>query len=210
MKREEKVHFLIRELKNLYPGAECMLNYNGMPDRLVIATILSAQTTDKAVNRVTPALWKKYPSMEDLASADQHDVEETLKSIGLFRNKAASIIKAAGFIALNGLPDTITELVKIPGVGRKTANVIMGEVFGKPSVTVDTHVIRLSARLGLSLHADPGKIEKDLKEIVPEEEQIMFSHCLITHGRQVCRAGNPLCDICTLCMYCSFHEKREP
>jgi len=207
MKREEKVQFLIRELKILYPNARCQLDYGEMPERLLIATILSAQTTDTAVNKVTPGLWERYPTMEALASADRYEVEELLNSIGLFRNKTASITKAAGFIALKGLPDTINELVKIPGVGRKTANVIMGEVFGRPSITVDTHVKRLSERLGLSGSSNPDMIEKDLKEIIPLEEQTMFSHRLISHGRAVCRARNPLCPSCTLREHCPAYKE---
>ncbi len=210
MKREEKAGIIIRELKKLYPNAECQLKYDGIPERLVVATILSAQTTDTAVNKVTPALWKRYPTILDLSLADRPHVEKILKTIGLFRNKTGFIIKAAGFMAENGLPDTISELVKIPGVGRKTANVVMGEIFGKPSITVDTHVKRLSARLGLSDNTDPGKIERDLKKIIPAEEQTVFCHRLITHGRQICGARKPLCRVCSLNSICPYFKKMEP
>ena len=210
MKRDERAEILIEELKRLYPKAECRLKYQGKPERLVVATILSAQTTDAAVNRITPALWNRYPTMKKLASAIRPDVEEILKTIGLFRNKTGFIIKAAGFMADNELPDTVNELVKIPGVGRKTANVIMGEIFGKPSIPVDTHVKRLSVRLGLSGNTNPLKIEQDLKKIIPEKEQTMFCHRLITHGRQVCKAVKPLCEICTFTSICPGYRKREP
>ena len=207
MKMTGSISTLLCELKKLYPKAECQLIYEGYPERLVVATILSAQTTAAAVNKVTPALWQRYPTIRKLSSADRSTVEEILKTIGLFRNKAGFIIKAAGFMAENGLPDTINELVKIPGVGRKTANVIMGEVYGKPSITVDTHVKRLSGRLGLTENTDPAKIERDLKKTIPEAEQTMFCHRLITHGRQVCKARKPLCPICSLKGICPAYEK---
>lgn len=211
MKREYRAGIIIEELEKLYPGAECQLKYEGIPERLVVATILSAQTTDAAVNKVMPALWKEYPTILELSLADRSQVEQILRTIGFFRNKTAFIIKAAEFITENGLPDTIAELVKIPGVGRKTANVILGEVYGKPSITVDTHVKRLSARLNISDNTDPGKIERDLKKIIPEAEQTIFCHRLITHGRKVCRARKPICPVCTLKNICPYFEnKREP
>lgn len=207
-----KIESVIKTLESLYPHAECALVYGKIPERLVIATILSAQTTDAAVNRITPMLWDKYPTMEELAGADRSDVERVLKSIGLFRNKTGFIIKAAAFMAENGLPDTIDELVKIPGVGRKTANVITGEVFGKPSITVDTHVKRLSGRLGLTAKTDPAGIEASLKKAIPPKEQTIFCHRLITHGRQVCTARKPGCEICGLSGVCNWfmEQKKEP
>ncbi len=209
MNRAERAKIILKELAELYPDAECALKYQGIPERLVIATILSAQTTDAAVNKATPGLWKKYPDMEHLAAASHKDVEELLKTIGLFRNKTKSIIKAAAFMVENGLPDTIEALVKIPGVGRKTANVILGEVFGKPAITVDTHMKRLSARLDLTGNTNPDKIEIDLKKLIPAEEQTMFSHRIITHGRQVCNARKPRCAICPLTQVCLWHKKNS-
>lgn len=208
MKRKERAAAVADELKKLYPDAVCALEYQGVPERLVIATILSAQTTDESVNKATPELWRRYPDMEALARAELEDVQETIRTIGLYRNKSRSIIGAAKWIHENGLPETIEELTAIPGVGRKTANVIVGEVFGKPSITVDTHVRRLSERLDLSRSRDPARIEFDLKNVVPPEEQTMFSHRLITHGRRVCRARNPRCGICPLTGVCS-HFKKE-
>lgn len=210
MKREERAVIVIQELKKLYPDARCLLEYQGIPHRLVVATILSAQTTDTAVNRATPALWMKYPTTGDLALAETFQVEELLKAIGLFRNKTRFIIKAAEFLEENGLPDTITELVKIPGVGRKTANVVMGEIFKQPSITVDTHVKRLSLRLGLSRNTAPEKIEMDLRKIIPPAEQTIFCHRMITHGRQVCHARKPLCSVCTLREICPASKKGSP
>jgi len=210
MRRKERADLVRKELEKLYPEAFCKLEYGGIPERLVIATILSAQTTDDAVNKATPGLWNNYPDMESLASADREKVEELLKTIGLFRNKTKSIIGAAAWIRDNGLPETIEELIQIPGVGRKTANVIVGEVFGKPSVTVDTHVRRLASRLDLSRNANPDKIEADLKKIIPRDEQTMFSHRLITHGRQICRARAPRCGICPLTEICAFYKKKGP
>ncbi len=210
MKREHRADLVISMLKKLYPEAKCALHYDGIPERLVISTILSAQTTDSAVNRVTPSLWKKYPSMSHLANADNSDVENLLKTIGLFRNKANFIIKAAGFMSTNKLPDTIAGLTEIPGVGRKTANVVTGEIFGKPSITVDTHVKRLSLRLGLSANTSPEKIERDLKKLIPPEEQTMFCHRLITHGRKVCKARKPLCSVCALAAVCPSNKRGNP
>ncbi|HPF32903.1 MAG TPA: endonuclease III [Candidatus Sabulitectum sp.] len=209
MKREERAKMVVQGLEELYPEAFCKLQYQGVPERLVIATILSAQTTDEAVNKATPGLWERYPDMESLAEAELEDVQELLKTIGLFRNKSKSIVGAAAWIRDNGLPETIEELVKIPGVGRKTANVIIGEVFHKPSITVDTHVKRLSGRLGLSGSDNPDRIEMDLKGLIPQEEQTMFSHRLITHGRQVCRARNPRCGICPFAGFCLYTKKKE-
>jgi endonuclease-3 len=208
MKREHRAKLVTAELKILYPEAKCRLRYDGVPERLVVATILSAQTTDSAVNRVTPELWRKYPTMQKLSVAQRSDVENLLKTIGLFRNKAGFIIRAADFLAKNRLPETITELVKIPGVGRKTANVITGEIFGRPSVTVDTHVKRLSFRLGLSENTNPDRIEQDLKRIIPVEEQTVFCHRLITHGREVCRARKPTCSTCSLTNLCLSKKNR--
>ena len=204
MKTTEKVNFIINELKELYPNAVCGLVYNETPYKLLIATILSAQTTDKSVNKITPELWKKYPSIELLAQAEKNDVEAILKSIGLFRNKTKFIISAAEYISKHGIPNSIKELVKIPGVGRKTANVVMGEVFKQPAITTDTHVIRLSNRLGLVKEKNPVKIEKILKDLIPEDEQTLFCHRIITHGRTICFARKPDCLSCsmeTVCLY---------
>ncbi len=206
MRKVEKVRLIIEELKKLYPNAVCGLTYDETPYKLVIATILSAQTTDKSVNKITPELWKKYPSIELLAQAKRSDIEIILKSIGLFRNKSKFIISAAEYISLHGIPDSIKELTEIPGVGRKTANVVLGEIFKQPAITTDTHVIRLSNRLGLVKEKNPKKIEMILKKIIPEIEQTLFSHRIITHGRTVCFARKPACSICSLQTVCLYKK----
>ncbi len=206
MKETEKVKYIVKELKKLYPNAVCGLTYDEIPYKLVIATILSAQTTDKSVNKITPELWKKYPSINLLAQAKRSDVETILKSIGLFRNKSRFIISAAEYISLHGIPDSIKELTDIPGVGRKTANVVVGEIFKQPAITTDTHVIRLSNRLGLVKEKNPVKIEMILKKIIPEMEQTLFSHRIITHGRTVCFARKPACSICSLQTVCLYKK----
>lgn len=210
MNKKKKIDTLLAELRKLYPNAECQLKYDGIPERLLIAVILSAQTTDVAVNKATPALWEKYPTLAELALAKKADVEGILRTIGLFRNKSDFIIRAARYLREMELPDSIDELIKIPGVGRKTANVIIGEIFGAPSITVDTHIRRLSGRLGLTKNTDPGKIEKDLKKLIPEAEQTAFCHRLITHGRLVCKARKPQCTLCTLEIFCPWKGKGSP
>lgn len=206
MKIREKVKFIVNELTKLYPNAICGLVYDATPYKLLIATILSAQTTDKSVNKVTPELWKKYPSIELLSQAKRGDVETILNSIGLFRNKSKFIISAAEYISLHGIPDSIKELTKIPGVGRKTANVVLGEVFKQPAITTDTHVIRLSNRLGLVKEKNPVKIEMILKKLIPEQKQTLFCHQLITHGRNICFARKPSCSICSLQSVCLYKK----
>lgn len=190
---------LLRELPKLYPNARCLLKYWGKPERLLIATILSAQTTDAAVNSVTPELWRRWPDLDSLAAADRGDVEEVVHSLGFFRNKARSVQKAAEAVleCCHGkIPESMDELVKLPGVGRKTANVVLGEVFGTPSIIVDTHVKRLSGRLDLTRHRKPERIEADLRKLLPSSRQTDFSHQLGFHGREVCTARSPGCDSC--------------
>jgi endonuclease-3 len=198
-------------LHQTYPIAECALDFRS-PYQLLVATILSAQCTDERVNKVTPALFARYPTPADLAAAEQSDVEELVRSTGFFRNKAKNLIgMARGLVADHAgrVPKTMEELVKLPGVARKTANVVLGTAFHIPSgVVVDTHVTRISRLLGLTKHKDPVKIERDLVELLPEEEWITFSHMLILHGRQVCVARRPACDRCTLAKLCPSATKR--
>ncbi len=196
---------IIKELQRLYPDTRCFLRYK-TPFQLLCAVILSAQCTDERVNIVAPGLFKAFPTPEKLARASQKDVEKIIKSTGFYRNKARNLLGAAQ--ALLGLykgkmPKTIEEMTEIPGVGRKTANVVLGEVYGiSEGITVDTHVTRLSNRLGWTKHQDAVKIERDLMKIIPKEEWIHFSHRLIQHGRKVCDARKPLCDACTLVKWC--------
>ena len=180
-----------------YPDAHCALDFT-TPFQLAVATILSAQCTDERVNKTTPALFALYPTEEEMAAADLTDIEAIVKPCGFYHNKAKNIQAMAREIVGHGLPDTMDELVSLPGIGRKTANVILGNAFDTPGLPVDTHVKRVSNRLGLTTHQDPVKIEKDLCEQLPEEEWTMFSHRLIYHGRQVCQARKPNCERCVL------------
>ncbi len=184
-----------------YPGAHCALDFK-TPFQLLIATILSAQCTDKRVNMVTPALFKRYRTAAALADAIPAELEEMIKSTGFFRHKAKSLIgMARAIVDEHGakVPDTMEELVRLPGVGRKTANVVLGNAYGKnEGIVVDTHVTRVSRRLGLTKHTDAVKIENDLLPLFPRDEWTMLSHLLIEHGRTICDARTPKCEICFL------------
>ena len=192
-------------LKTAHPDAHCELDHE-TPFQLLVATILSAQCTDKRVNMVTPLLFRTYPTPASLADAPPERLEEIIKSTGFFRNKAKSLIALGkALVERHGgdVPDSMEALVKLPGVGRKTANVILGNAFQKnEGVVVDTHVTRLSMRLGLTKHTDPVKIEEDLMPLVPRDEWAMLAHVLIFHGRRVCEAKVPKCEICTLAGIC--------
>jgi endonuclease-3 len=195
-----RVTRLLELLDRHYPEARCSLDYS-TPLELLVATILSAQCTDERVNKVTPALFAKYRSASDYAAADPAEFEQEIRSTGFFRNKAASIRGAAARIAARHggeVPRTLEELTALPGVGRKTANVILGNAFGVPGIVVDTHVGRVSARLGLTTAADPVKVEFDLMALIPRGRWVRLSHQLIAHGRALCRAQRPLCDACFL------------
>jgi endonuclease-3 len=192
------------ELARLYPDAHCALHFDN-PLQLLVATILSAQCTDVRVNLVTPALFARYPDVAAFATAKQSELEQLIQSTGFFRNKARNIIACCQQIVADHdgqVPSTLDALVALPGIGRKTANVILGNAFETPGITVDTHVGRLSRRLGLTTHDDPVKIEQDLMELVPAADWTIFSHRMIFHGRQVCRARKPNCDECTLAKLC--------
>ncbi|MEN8209482.1 MAG: endonuclease III [Candidatus Fermentibacteria bacterium] len=203
MNNRERIKILLERLPLLYPDARCVLEYYSDPEKLLIATILSARTTDNAVNQVTPRLWSEVRDISGLALADRGLIENTVHSLGFFRSKAKSIQNAAIWLIENdGLPDTIDELVRIPGVGRKTANVIIGEIFNKPAIIVDTHVGRLSGRLDLTRAKKPEKIEANLRVLLPEEHQTAFSHQLGFHGRAVCTSRNPSCGICDFSGIC--------
>jgi endonuclease III len=201
---QERVRKIRKVLARLYPGAHCALNHDNAL-QLLIATILSAQCTDVRVNLVTPALFKRYPDAQAFADADQGDLEKAIQSTGFFRNKARNI-KACCKILVEQhsgqVPASLEQLVPLPGIGRKTANVILGNAFGVPGITVDTHVGRLSRRLGLTTEEDPVKVEFALMKLVPRKEWTMFSHRLIFHGRQICFARKPLCSQCALADLC--------
>lgn len=196
-----------------YPDAACALTFRN-PLELLIATILSAQCTDVRVNLVTKDLFRRYRTAEDYAKADAKDLEEQIKSTGFFRNKAKSIQGCCRRLVdeCGGeVPEELDRLVKLPGVGRKTANVVLGTAFGIASgVVVDTHVARLSGRLGLTKHKDPVKIERDLMSLLPPRQWVDFSHRLIHHGRKVCVARRPKCEICRLNKICPRVGVTEP
>jgi len=196
---------VVRLLRREYPDAKCALNFT-TPLELLVATVLSAQCTDVRVNIVTKDLFRKYRSAADYARAAIAELEKDIQSTGFFRAKAKSIQNCCRLLAeqYDGqVPQRIEQLVELPGIGRKTANVILGTAFGIASgVVVDTHVTRLSNRLGLSRHKDAVKIEKDLMELLPSKEWVMFSHRMIHHGRQICVARKPKCEVCTLNEVC--------
>ena len=200
-----RVGQITRALKKTYPQAACALNHAG-PFELLIATILSAQCTDDRVNIVTANLFRKYRKPEDYGAVSREELERDINSVTFFRNKAKSIQEASRLLIEkhNGqVPQTLEELVELPGVGRKTANVVLGTAFGIPTgVVVDTHVSRLSQRLGLTENKQPEKIEADLIELLPKKDWINFSHRLIWHGRRVCQARRPMCENCSLETFC--------
>ncbi len=199
--RHARASELLGILRATYPDAHCELNHEGA-FQLLVATILSAQCTDVRVNMVTPALFKKYPDAGTLAAAKQDDVEDLIRSTGFFRNKAKNLIAAAqALVAHHGgeVPRDLATLTELPGVGRKTANVVLGNAYGiEAGIVVDTHVARLSQRLGLTKHADPVKIEKDLVKVIPQDDWTLWSHLLIWHGRRRCPARKPDCPGCEL------------
>ena len=208
MRTHEQVNEIITRLEREYPLAECSLEYDKAYE-LLFAVRLAAQCTDERVNQVTPALYARFPTLQSFAEADVEEVERYVHSCGFFRSKARDIVKCAQvLLAEHGgvVPDTMEALVKLPGVGRKTANLILGDVYHKPAVVVDTHCIRLSNRMGLvDGLKDPVKIETALRKILPPEKSSDFCHRLVLHGRAVCDARRPQCDVCCLhdvCKYC--------
>lgn len=209
MRRKEIAEFAVEQLKADYPEAICSLDAND-PLQLIIATRLSAQCTDARVNLVTPKLFAKYPTIDDYASANIEDVEAIVRPCGFYHMKARDIIGIAQMVRdeyAGTVPDTIEELTKLPGVGRKTANLIVGDVYGKPAVVADTHLIRISNRLGLVNTRDPYKVEMELKKLLPPDESNDFCHRCVLHGRAICDARNPKCEICNLRKVCKTANK---
>ena len=198
-------------LKKTYPNAKSALNFRN-PFQMLISTILSAQCTDVRVNIVTKVVFIKYKSPADWAKADLKNIESDIRSTGFYHNKALNIKNASKEIIERfdgSVPDTMEDLVTLPGVGRKTANVVLGNAFGKPAIACDTHVIRLSRRLRLSPNSDPVKLEFDLAEILPKTIWTLFSHTLILHGRAICKARKPDCDNCPISKYCPVANKPD-
>jgi endonuclease III len=206
VRRARRIH---RELADAYPDAGCELDFT-TPLELVVATILSAQCTDVRVNMVTPALFLRYPTAADYAAADRGELEEIIASTGFFRMKAANIIAMAQILVerfKGQVPARLEDLVSLPGVGRKTANVVLGNAFDIPGITVDTHLGRLARRFGWTSHEDPVKVERDLMDLFPRKDWTLLSHRVIIHGRRVCFARRPACGACPVAKWCpSFGE----
>lgn len=203
---------LIEVLKKYYPDAKCSLNFS-TPFEMLIAVMLSAQCTDERVNKVTPSIFSKYNNPQDFINLDIHTIEKLIHSCGFYKNKAKNI-KNLSIMLVNDfdgiVPDTMEELEKLPGIGRKSANVVMLEAFDKPQgIAVDTHVKRISNRLGLSKKSDPIKIEQDLLKLVPKGYLKDVNHLFIWHGRAICKAPTPNCDICPIKTYCKFLKQNK-
>ena len=204
MTKKQRALAAVDALKSLYPKAVCSLTAQN-PLQLLIATRLSAQCTDAGVNLVTPALFARFPTLDSLADADPEEVGDYIRSCGLYKTKARDIVAMCRMLReeYDGrIPDTVEELTKLPGVGRKTANLICGDVYGKPAVVADTHCIRISGRLGLTDSKDPYKVEMQLKKLLPPEESNNFCHRLVHFGRDVCSARAPTCGTCPLAAFC--------
>jgi endonuclease-3 len=210
--RKARVAQILVILDEMYPDVTCALTHSNAWE-LLVATILSAQCTDKRVNMVTPGLFRKYPTIQDFAAAQQDELAQDIRSTGFFNNKAKSVIGAARKILADfggEVPHDIDQLLTVPGAARKTANVVLGTAFGiAVGVVVDTHVQRISQRLDLTKESDPGKIEKDLMKVIPREKWILFAHQLIHHGRALCVARNPKCAECKLDPLCYAKDKTK-
>ncbi len=209
-KKQERALDIVSKLKRMYPKAKCSLDFN-TPFELLIATILSAQSTDVRVNIVTKSLFRKYPGPNEFANAAQTDMERDVRQTGFFRNKAKAVIGVGTAIMerhAGEVPRTMEELTALPGVGRKTANVVLANAFKTPAgIVVDTHVTRVSGRLGLTAHSEAEKIEQDLMQLIPKKEWTSFSHRLIQHGREICVARKPKCSECRLNELCPSAEE---
>ena len=202
--KKKRAEEIIMIFENEYRDADCTLDYKS-PLQLLIATQLAAQCTDARVNLVTPALFERYKTAEDFADADEAELSEYIRSTGFFRNKTKNIIACCKKLIsdFNGeVPKTMEELLTLPGVGRKTANLVLGDIFGIPGIVVDTHAGRLSRRMGFTKNTDPFKVEKDLLEIIPPEKQMQFCHQLVFHGRKYCDARKPNCTDCPVKEVC--------
>ncbi len=206
-----KIELVIKLLKNEYPQTACSLNYNS-PLELLICTRLSAHCTDARVNLVSPTLFSAFKNAEDFAKADPLEVEKYVKSCGLYKVKSKNIVDMCKKInsCFNGkIPNNQTDLESLPGIGRKSANLILGEIYRKPGIIVDTHFIRVTNRLGFHDSKNPIKIEKIMKKIVPEKESLDFCHRTVIHGRTICKARKPLCKACVLNSLCNYYKKTE-
>lgn len=210
MRKQERAKEVMRVFDEIYPKVSCTLNYE-TPIQMLIATQLSAQCTDARVNIVTKDLFKKYKSVYDFANANLQELEEDIKSTGFYKNKAKNIIGCCKrIIEVYGgeVPDTMEDLLTLPGTGRKTANLVLGDIFNKPAVVVDTHCIRLSNKIGLTKNTDPVKIEFDLKKLIPDDRQLRLCHQLVNHGRVRCVARRPDCENCEIKEFCKSYKNK--
>ncbi len=206
MKKQERVSLLLELMDSVYPEVECSLDYSN-PLEMLIATQLSAQCTDARVNIVTKELFKKYKTVYDYANADIDELQEVIRSTGFYKNKSKNIIACCQrLIEVYGgkVPDTMEDLTSLAGTGRKTANLVLGDIFGKSAVVVDTHCIRLSNRIGLTKETDPYKIEMTLKKIIPPHRQLKLCHQFVYHGRAICTARSPKCEVCPIKRACKM------
>ncbi|MBU5461474.1 endonuclease III [Lachnoclostridium sp. MSJ-17] len=209
MTKKEIALSAVEALKNEYPDAKCSLDYE-TPLQLLVATRLSAQCTDARVNLVTPALFERFPDAESFAAAQPEEVAEYIKSCGLYKTKSKDLVAMAKMLVSDFgsvVPDNIDDLTKLPGIGRKTANLICGDVYGKPAIVVDTHCIRITKRLGLHKETDQRKIENALRKLLPPDESNNFCHRLVLHGRAVCTARSPKCRDCCMNGFCRMGVK---
>ena len=205
MTKKQRVKLAVEILEKEYPDAICSLQYSD-PFQLLVATRLSAQCTDKRVNMVTPALFEKFPDCYSMAQAKISDVEELIKTCGLYKSKAKDLVGIGKMLCEvygGKVPDTIEELIKLPGVGRKTANLVCGDIFGKPAVVTDTHFIRICKRLGFTDSTDPYKTEIAMKKLLPSDKSNDFCHRIVLHGRSMCTARKAYCENCALAEICS-------
>lgn len=206
MTKQETALLAVEALKKEYPDAICSLTYQE-PLELLIATRLAAQCTDARVNMVTPALFQRFPTLESFCEGSEEEIAEYIRSCGLYKTKARDIFAMCKMLRdeFHGVvPDTVEELTRLPGVGRKTANLVVGDIYHKPAVVTDTHCIRISGRLGLTDSTNPLTVEKDLRAVLPPEESNDFCHRLVLHGRAVCDSRKPKCEICSMKDFCRY------
>ncbi len=211
MTKKQRAALAVQALKIEYPGAVCSLTYSD-PLQLLIATRLSAQCTDARVNMVTPELFARFPSLDAFCGGTQEEIEQYIHSCGLYKTKARDILAMCRMLKSNFggvVPDTIEKLTELPGVGRKTANLVVGDIYHKPAVVTDTHCIRICGRLGLSEGTNPAKVEKQLRAVLPPEESNNFCHRLVLHGRAVCSARSPKCEKCCMKSFCKSVKEEK-
>lgn len=211
MTKKQRAALAVDALKKEYPDAICSLTYTN-PLQLLIATRLSAQCTDARVNIVTPALFERFPTLDDFVNGSAEEIETYIRSCGLYKTKARDIFALCQMLKANYggvVPDSIEELTKLPGVGRKTANLVVGDIYHKPAVVTDTHCIRICGRIGISEGKDPLKVEKQLRAVLPTDESNDFCHRLVLHGRAVCTARSPKCELCCMKEFCKYAKEQR-